>query len=266
MLAKSEEQFDMRALLRLGSWGGSALIALSFAVIAARSDIGTQRMAMAYTQTQVARADSGQFADRAELTQQTRRLSESMRSLASDRDRLLARVTVLERNLEDVTGSITRTSPAGVAAPKPSGNSNIALTGPTIMSTIGAPAQRGAFSGEGHAPLPGRGAATEPGANATASESVATVTEFGIDIGGGATMQALRDLWSAAKGNHGATLKGLRPVIGIREGAKPGAIDLRLIAGPLSNANAAAKLCAAMAAGGWACRPAPFDGQKLAVR
>jgi hypothetical protein len=89
--------------------------------------------------------------------------------------------------------------------------------------------------------------------------------EFGVDLGGAANLDALRELWSAAKGNHGALLEGLRPVIAVRDRTKPAGIELRLIVGPLTD-KAAAKLCASMAASGWTCKSAPFDGQRLAAR
>jgi hypothetical protein len=53
-------------------------------------------------------------------------------------------------------------------------------------------------------------------------------------------------------------------VIAVREGDK--GIELRLVAGPLANAASAAKICATLAAGGWSCKPALFDGQKLTAR
>ena len=70
---------------------------------------------------------------------------------------------------------------------------------------------------------------------------------------------------ASAKGTHGTLFDGLRPVISVRDG-KPGGAELRLVAGPLSNASAAAKICASLAASGWTCRPAVFDGQRLAIR
>jgi len=55
-------------------------------------------------------------------------------------------------------------------------------------------------------------------------------------------------------------------VIAIREGAKPGSMELRLVAGPLANASIAARLCAALAAAGQSCQPTVFDGQRLALQ
>ena len=73
-------------------------------------------------------------------------------------------------------------------------------------------------------------------------------------------------MWSNLKGTQPAMLEGLRPVIAIREGARPGSMELRLVAGPLANASIAARLCAALAAAGQSCQPTVFDGQRLALQ
>ena len=96
--------------------------------------------------------------------------------------------------------------------------------------------------------------------------SVATRTEFGIDLGGNASIEGVRSLWSTLKSGQPALLDGLRPVIAVREGQKPGALELRLIAGPLPNASIAARLCAALSSAGQACQPVVFDGQRLALQ
>lgn len=269
---KLEEQFDLRALMRLGLWGVAAVAALSVAVLAARSDTGTQRLAgkVGGPAAQLARnSSSGNLLVMrgSEQSDEARRVAETVRSLATDRDRLLARVTVLERNLEDVTGSIGRSgdNASATSSPLPP-NASLMPAGPTIASAIVTPPvpslpRRGV-------PAPSARVATahaEATGDVASTESIATTTAFGIDIGGGATIEALRDLWSSAKGNHGTALGGLRPVIAVRDSGKPGSVDLRLIAGPLANAGAAAKICATLAAGGWSCRPAVFDGQKLAI-
>jgi hypothetical protein len=103
-------------------------------------------------------------------------------------------------------------------------------------------------------------------ANEQAAESTVTRTEFGVDIGGKDTLEALRTLWSSVRGNHSMLFDGLRPLVAVREGNKPGALDLRLIAGPLPNAVAAARLCATLSAAGVTCQPTVFDGQRLALR
>ena len=104
------------------------------------------------------------------------------------------------------------------------------------------------------------------GATPSATESVATKTEFGVDVGTNTSIEGLRTLWSNLKTSQPALFEGLRPVIAIREGQKPGAVELRLIAGPLPNASIAARLCAALAATSQVCQPTVFDGQKLALQ
>jgi hypothetical protein len=100
----------------------------------------------------------------------------------------------------------------------------------------------------------------------SAAESVATKTEFGIDIGGNASLDGLRTLWTSLKSGQPALFDGLRPVIAVREPQKGGGIELRLIAGPLPNASIAARLCAALSAANQSCQPTVFDGQRLALQ
>jgi hypothetical protein len=97
------------------------------------------------------------------------------------------------------------------------------------------------------------------------SSNAATRTEFAIDLGSESTIDALRILWNGLRGVH-ATLNGLRPLVSIRDGARPGTTELRLIAGPFSNAGAAARACAALQSKGANCQTAVFDGQRLALR
>jgi hypothetical protein len=259
--SKRDEHFDMRALMRLSFWGSGAALALLLAVIAAGTEKGSLRLAAALNPSaQVASASSKQLAARpAGPDSDTRRLSEQLRSLSTDRDRLLARVTVLERNLEDVTGSIGRQ--AARASESPAEPPMPPLPGPTVAATIA------------NAPMPPprpdsapRSANAAPLAHSPASEATSIKTDFAIDIGGGTTLDALRELWASVKGNHPNLVAGLRPVIAVRDGARPGTIELRIVAGPLPNAAAASRLCASFAASGWACRPAPFEGQRLAVQ
>jgi hypothetical protein len=258
MFGKNDEQIDVRGLLRLGSWGAAATGALLVAVLAIQSDTGARRAANVFSPEP---QGAPQLARKQELEADTKRLTESVRALSADRDRLLARVTVLERNLEDVTGSVGRIGNAQSTTAQSSPLPPAQLpAGPSVISSISVPQMISSFPSNRIASgfSAARGAAPAP-------DSIGAMTDFGVDIGGGPTIEALRDLWISAKGTHGSIFDGLRPVISVRDG-KPGTSELRLVVGPLSNAAAAAKICASLAASGWTCRPAVFDGQRLALR
>lgn len=251
--AKTEENVDLPSLKRLGFWGGGAIAALLLAVLAVRTDTGARRIAEGIAPKPVTVTEV-----RPDTSADIKRLVESIRTLSGDRDRLLARVTVLERNLEDVTGSVTR-----IGAPRTESQNASAsqlVIGPSIISAISAPQTITSFPANRVASAHSAARGTAP-----APESVGTVTEFGADIGGGASIEALRDLWSSAKGTHGALFDGLRPVIAVRD-LRRDAVELRLVVGPLANATAAAKLCASLSASGWTCRQAVFDGQRMSAR
>jgi len=57
----------------------------------------------------------------------------------------------------------------------------------------------------------------------------------------------------------------LRPIIVIKEGTNGLGMQLRLVAGPIGDAAAAAKICAAMAQYDRSCTTTVFEGQRLVV-
>jgi hypothetical protein len=244
-------------LVRLGVWAGVATMAVLMAVVAANTETGIRRIAgLLSTEAEPVRgARAPQLAARFDAELEARRLNEAVRVLSADRDRLLARVAVLERNLDDVTGSIPANPPAA-ATPKPTPVlpqiPPQAATSPQSAPPAGAPAR----VTSGHNTAIG---------TAGPAESIATKTEFGVDVGGNTSLDGLRAQWASLKTSQPALLEGLRPVIAIREGGK-GAVELRLVAGPLANAGAAARLCASLAATGQLCQPTVFDGQRLALQ
>jgi hypothetical protein len=260
-------------LVRLGVWVTVATVAVMAAVLAARTETGVRRIAgllspEAQEPVRSAKGPTPSLAIRqADQEAEQRRLSEAIRLLAADRDRLLARVNTLERNVEDVTGSIgnapTARAPAQALPAIP------VSPPPAVSEPPQAAAPRPAAAPmPTPQPAPNRVSSGHlvTGVGTPASESVATKTEFGVDLGGNASLEGLKTLWSTLKNNQSGMLDGLRPVIAIREGQKPGSVELRLIAGPIANANIAARLCAALAAAGQVCQPAVFDGQRLALQ
>jgi len=266
-------------LARLGIWIGLATVAVLTAVFTARTETGLRRIANllspeASEPVRSAKIAGPQIASRQVDQEVERRLNEAVRALAADRDRLASRVAALERNLGDVTGSISHSgapnsAPAPAAQPLrplPQGQAAPAPTPPLVpppapQATAPAPAPPAVQA------APNRVAAGHLATSApTAADSVATKTEFGIDVGGNASVEGLRTLWMKFKTSQPALFDGLRPVVAIREGQKPGTIELRLIAGPIANAGMAARMCAALSAMNQTCQPAVFDGQRLALQ
>ena len=90
-------------------------------------------------------------------------------------------------------------------------------------------------------------------------------TRFAIDLGGANSLDGLRALWRGLiKSNP--EIAALRPIIMIKEGNAGLGMQLRLGAGPLINAAAAAKLCAGLAENDRHCETTVFDGQRLSMR
>lgn len=110
-------QFGMQALWRLALWGGFATIALFVAVIATFSG-ASMRSATSAPPSPSRNAGPDLAPQLEETAEETRRLSEAVRVLSADRDQLLARMAVLERNA-DSTGSIKRDRPGSAQAPAP---------------------------------------------------------------------------------------------------------------------------------------------------
>ena len=82
---------------------------------------------------------------------------------------------------------------------------------------------------------------------------------------------ALRRLWRALwrgllKSRSNAPLIALRPIIVIKEGTNGLGLQLRLVAGPLNDAGAAARICAVLTENHRSCETAIFDGQRLSVK
>jgi hypothetical protein len=92
-------------------------------------------------------------------------------------------------------------------------------------------------------------------------------TEFAVDVGGANSLDGLRALWRGLlKSRSNAALTTLRPIIAIKEGKNGLGMQLRLVAGPLSDAAAAAKICAGLIENEHPCETTVFDGQRLAMK
>lgn len=296
----------MRPLWRLFRWGGAASIALAAVALTSQTEDGSKRLQLALTYASEPEHLVAQIPPRgAETTAEaeSKRLAAQLREITADRERLTARIAILERNLEDVTGSIKQQSEQLVAARAaaralPPALSVPPTTTPVVVSA--APPRASALPAlmplampavsetaaswpaatttpeaeESAAPTQAAEAAIEPTppavrvaeapANEPAAEPPPAIAEFGIDLGGASSIEALRIHWAALKANYSPLLVGLRPLVA-QHAKRPVGLTYRLVAGPLPNADEAARLCARFPVIWTGCHPAKFNGAQLAA-
>lgn len=256
------DEAPRRALPRLMTWTGIAMLAVGAALLAARSETGARRLASlgAPPAPPPKAAEARQPASDPLLVYETRRLADHVRQLAAERETLSERVAAIERGFGDITASI----PRGNDAARPAARAVAPPQAPA--PAIEPPVAAGSAPTSAPLPVPAPTAGAAVGAAAEAQDSTALRTEFGVDLAGDQSIDALRSRWQQLRAQHGPVLEGLRPVVAIQEGSRAGGVELRLVAGPLSNANAAARLCATLSLAGVNCKPTVFDGQRLALR
>lgn len=91
-------------------------------------------------------------------------------------------------------------------------------------------------------------------------------TQFGVDLGTANSVPGLRALWRGLlKSRSNAPLSQLRPIIVIKEATNGLGMQLRLVAGPLNDAGAAARICAVLSENKRNCETTIFDGQRLSL-
>lgn len=166
----------------------------------------------------------------------------------------------------DHAGAITAVALPPLAPPDPPApaKTNESPSGQDIPSDDGA--SRPSTQATLPPTLAERNVNAQPMTAREAAKQAAPRTPLGVDVGGATTLGGLRALWAKITAINPPLLSELRPVIAIRDGIKPGAVQLRLVAGPVANAEAATRLCAALIAAGVPCHMAAFDGQRLALR
>jgi len=347
-LLADEDHFDRRALWRLGSWGVATVGAVIVAVLAGQSSIGLRREQTA--SGDLARQQQIQSVAK-ESQNEARRLASAIETLNSDRDRLYARVTVLEQGLDSVTGAIARqnstpawpqattapvtpeppqpaaqnpapapvVSPVAAAPAKPAEKlpADTALakdSSPGAVSPVAQASQTQAPQAQAPQNPPQNSSAATPATPLMAAKSmlappdaravklipsetpvsaitaspipevVASAqaadtaerdppkvavqrTEFGVDVGSANSLGGLRALWRGLlKSKSNAPLAALRPIIVVKESNSGLGMQLRLVAGPLADAAAAAKICAVLLESERTCETTVFDGQRLSMK
>ncbi|HET7680893.1 MAG TPA: hypothetical protein VFK79_12275 [Xanthobacteraceae bacterium] len=288
MDARDHDRFMDVGIVRLTTWATAAAVAITAAALAGLTPAGSQRAGIAFA----ALAGGGPrqatqlAAQRADLESDRRSLNEALRLLASDRDRLMARVGSIERNLDDITGSIK----SGMSSPPMPENDSLQDPAPRLaaLPAVRADARRAKpdlpeWLANVPEPWPSPSSAMEfaPGpplawpapappvrVATLAVETqplgpiVVSRTEFGIDIGSGSDLEELRILWKTAKAQHGRLIGNLSPIV-VRREDRAGSPEYRLVLGPLVNAGAAAKLCATLGSSEVMCSTRPYQGERL---
>jgi hypothetical protein len=311
-----DDGFRWASLLRMACWGIGAAAAMFLAVLAGLSDRGASRLDGAIAAltgradaTVAAATTATVYPVQTEVSPvaDAQRLSDRIEQLTADRDRLLERLSTLEHNLQDVTGSIRRHEPRSPGLGQEAKSTPVPPIGPLWSSApqlsmswaTSAPAAAPAATlapvrtakGAAHAPpsppqanasggeveitktkqplqptavvKPETTQPRQPLSLASASEAAEPHAQYGIDLGGAASLTRLHLLWSTLQGGHAALFDGLYPAARAsepRHGVRP---DMRLLVGPLATAEDARKLCAALAETVRACAPAIFRGERL---
>ena len=264
----AQPAFTLRKLERLALWGSAAAAAMFVAVIAGRSDVGSQRIIglIPLAHPPASRAAHPNEAAAAPLDAEaaTRELVRAVRGLAEDRDRLMARLAALEHNLDDLTGSITRQIEAARTPPWPT-NAPAAAASPATIASIVTPAvppPAGMATPAAPAPLTTTADATP----VDAAPVAAPPAEYGVDLGGAHSVEVLHARWAAFRSARPKLFEGLKPLVSRKDTARSKRGEWRLVVGPFPDIDAAAQLCASLAVVWPFCAPATFEGQRLAER
>jgi hypothetical protein len=255
LVAKKERPtgtFSIRALRRLAVWAMAAAGALLIAVLTSRSQIGLERIALVFGHHPAQVATSAVDPQAGE----TQRLADAVRGLTASEEQIRSRLAAVEHNLDDVTGSVSKQIEAASATRRSDDGPSVAATAAVSVSLPPPTASLPPI-------LTSPPATVIPSAEAASSGSR---PQYGVDIGSGLTVEALRARWDAIRSAHPQLFVGLQPVVNVKEVPRANRIELRLIAGPIAEPVAAAKLCASLSLFALYCQPTIFDGQHLALR
>jgi hypothetical protein len=157
-------------------------------------------------------------------------------------------------------------TPAQGTAAAPASNAVIAAP-PAALAPLPSPALAPAHAQMAATePLPPHLAMPAPAAAPPRAASPAVLLKYGVDIGNAVSIEVLRARWLGIHSAHGKLFEGLIPVVMLHGVPHTGRIELRLVAGPLVSAEAAAKLCGALAPYRLSCQPTLFSGQHIALQ
>jgi len=250
-LVAPKKRFTMERLQRLALWAAAAAVAVLILALTSQSRVAEDRIAVLLHRHSSAQAAVKPFDAQAE----TARLADTLRHLSQSDEQIQSRLAAVEQDMLDITGSITKQL-------KAADDSRRAEDGPSVVATAAVSASVPSLADIASSALP-------PATVNTAAESVPPASshaQFGVDIGSGLTIAALRMRWAAIRTAHPQFFEGLEPIVGVKEIPHSNRIELRLIAGPIEQPGAAARLCGQLSLLGLYCQPTIFDGQHLALR
>ncbi len=241
-------------VLRLGRGCCCWLTALA---VTTQTKSATERLRSIFAAAEPASRDASRVT---ELQFETRILIAQIRVLTADRDRLAGPIALLESSIDDMTGAIKRQ--ADLTAAALAANPRRRHRRPPFPRRYGPHPRRSQRKAQPAAPpsssevanvtrpcSPRRRLANSrrsPGAlvgfNGGRTRCTSRKTgEFALDLGGGPTLDAIRQRWVTVKANFGPLLSGMHR--SARE-HRTGSTGYRLVVGPLPNRPAATGLCA----------------------
>lgn len=263
--------FTMRHLWRMTLWAATATCALFIAVLASRSDAGTERIASIFSSGQrdprLATADHP-FDAQAE----SHRLAAAIHDLGAKNARLQTRLAAVEQNMSDITGSVEKqiasvkatTAPSWPADGKPE-----PITAAEIASIV-APAaglETPAPATPQTTPASPQPAKTQRATELPPiTESAEKPREYGVDMGNAQSIQILHARWLGIRSAHIKLFAGLSPAVTLREIPKTRRIELHLVVGPLASSEAAARLCIELAPYRLYCHPTVLAPDRVALQ
>lgn len=216
-------------------WSLAAVISMGILVSLSVTPKGGERLAQIPYDMQdiIAKQNAGASLSAA-LDKRFGDVREENLQLAAARAKLEMRVAQLEDSVGDITASIPK-APKTAAVASPLADSKTAVTIPD----------------DG---MKGKGAMT-----------LATRSEFGIDLGPSESLRSARTAWVKLMEQYGSLMTGYEPLISVQDADDN--VPLHLVVGPFSNLAEAASACAKLKAAGLAsCAPVPYEGQRMALR
>jgi hypothetical protein len=255
-----------QSIWRQAGWGLATVAALFVAVLSSRDDAAMPRVAALLSSFNLMPTQAATHKFDAESA--ARQLAQAVHGLAEDRDRLATRLIAVERDMDDMTGSIKKQIEAVKTAksetpPWPDNAPPIPMTPADIAAMVKTVSPAPAPAATADPPSP-----SQPTAAASPSPtevSPSTATAYGADIATALTMKALHTRWTWLRTAHPALFEGLQPLVSLKQNPRSNRTELHLVVGPYSNADAAAQFCDFVVPFHVTCEPAMFDGSRLAL-